>query len=194
MLATGLGVTSPRGSAGDTIPLAVAYPINRFDVKMKIRGMMLLFAIALAAGCGRGRADVREAAEDTAATAGPVMVLLDAPARVRAGEEVQIAATLVNRGQETESVPQAGPDLIVTDARGGEVWRRSRHAAAAPGASAPGASATLRPNEMRGSGYTWNQTNDAGQRVAPGTYRIRATIPAGPGEASSARRTIVIAP
>ena len=157
---------------------------------MKIRGIALTFVLALAAGCGREGSDVADTVQDTAATAGPVTVLLDVPARVRAGEEVQIAATLVNRGEETESVPAAGPDIVITDARGAEVWRRSRHA----GDAAPAPSTTLKPNEMRGSGYTWDQTNDAGQRVAPGTYRVRATIPSGPGEAVSAWRTIVLAP
>jgi hypothetical protein len=55
-------------------------------------------------------------------------------------------------------------------------------------------SAALKPNEMRGSGYTWDQRDDAGRPVPAGTYRVRATIPSGPGQAASASRTIVLAP
>ncbi|HEX6747980.1 MAG TPA: BsuPI-related putative proteinase inhibitor [Longimicrobium sp.] len=188
MLATGFGRRLAAMSRGRYDFGAGNYLINCFRLVMKILGIVLTFVLALAAGCGRERADVADTAQDTAATAGPVTVLLDIPARVRAGEEVQIAATLVNRGQETESVPSAGPDIVITDTHGAEVWRRSRHG----GKTSPVPSATLRPNEMRGSGYTWSQTNDAGQRVASGTYRIRATIPAGLGEASSAWRSVLI--
>src|SRR4051812_19539633 len=101
-------------------------------------GWVLAFA---AAGCGRDRSAAPETAQDTAATAGPVVVLLDVPARVRVGEEVAIAATLVNRGDASESVPAAGPEIVITRPNGAEVWRRSRHA----GDAAAEPSAALKP-------------------------------------------------
>lgn len=158
---------------------------------MKIcRIAVLGLLLALPAACGRDRSVAAGAEQDTAATTGPVGLLLDVPARVRVGEEVAIAATLVNRGDASESVPASGPDIVITRADGAEVWRRSRHAGGADAAPP----AALKPNEMRGSGYTWDQRDDGGRQVAPGTYRVRATIPSGPGVAASAWRTLVLSP
>ena len=57
---------------------------------------------------------------------------------------------------------------------------------------APGRATTLRPNEMRGSGSSWNQRDDAGRPVAPGTYRIRAEAVA--MELASEARVVTIEP
>ncbi|HEX8244001.1 MAG TPA: hypothetical protein VF541_10910 [Longimicrobium sp.] len=151
--------------------------------------MAVLASTLVLATCGRDRSAASAVEQDTAATAGPVVLLLDVPPRARIGVEVAIAATLVNRGDASESVPAAGPDIVITRADGTEVWRRSRHA---PRASATPAAA-LKPREMRGSGYTWDQRDDAGRQVPPGTYHVRATIPSGPGVAASAVRTLVLA-
>lgn len=130
-----------------------------------------LIAVILTA-CGRDRSASGAVGRDTAVSSGPLVLLLDAPATVRAGEEVPIAATLVNRGAAPASVPGVQPDLVVTRADGGKVWRSGRHEP-----SAPPAATALRPNEMRGTGYTWNQRDDAGRLVPPGAYRIRAEAP-----------------
>ena len=156
---------------------------------MKSFPMAVLASTLVLATCGRDRSAASAVEQDTAATAGPVVLLLDVPPRARIGVEVAIAATLVNRGDASESVPAAGPDIVITRADGTEVWRRSRHA---PRASATPAAA-LKPREMRGSGYTWDQRDDAGRQVPPGTYHVRATIPSGPGVAASAVRTLVLA-
>jgi hypothetical protein len=129
------------------------------------------FLLVLAvAGCDRGRPAAGRIGEKAAsAPAGTLALLLDVPATVRAGEEVPLAVTLVNRGAAPASLAAVQPDIVVTRPAGGEVWRRSRHEPAAPGAAT-----TLRPNEMRGSGSAWDQRDDAGRPVAPGSYRVRA--------------------
>ncbi|MBV9109968.1 MAG: hypothetical protein JO306_11220 [Gemmatimonadetes bacterium] len=158
---------------------------------MKIRSthsLAILLALA-AAGCGRDRSSADAAAADTAATSGPVSLLLDVPARVRVGDEVPLAATLVNRSGESVTLPGEGPDFVVTRADGSEVWRRSRHAAA-PSSPDP---IILKPNDMHGSGYAWDQHDDDGRPVLAGTYRVRAVLAAPTGQIASAARTIVVA-
>jgi len=158
--------------------------------RIALLGGWIAFA---AAGCGRDRAPstggaaIDGAGADSAATAGPLALLLDVPTTVRAGDEVTIAVTLVNRGAAAASFGAVQPDVVVTRQDGAELWRRSRHEPAASGAAT-----SLRPNEMRGSGYAWDQRDDAGQPVAPGIYRIRAEAPA--LKLASERRTITIQP
>jgi hypothetical protein len=147
----------------------------------------LLLALVIGSACGGDRAGSGEAVRDSAASSGPLALLLDVPATVRAGEEVPIAITLVNRGASATVVGAVSPDVVVTREDGTEVWRRSRHEP-----SAPAGATTLRPNEMRGSGSSWNQRDDAGRTVAPGTYRIRAE--ATEMELASEARVVTIAP
>jgi hypothetical protein len=164
-------------------------PMNRLKVSMKIRyarALAILLALA-AAGCGRDRSSANTAAADTAATTGPVSLLLDVPARVRVGDEVTLAATLVNRGGESVTLPGEGPDFVVTREDGSEVWRRSRHADASPASPV-----VLKPKEMHGSGYAWDQHDDDGRPVLAGTYRIRAVLAAPTGEISSAAPRIEV--
>jgi hypothetical protein len=164
--------------------------MSHLKVAMKIRStrvFVLLFAIA-AAGCGRGRSSADAAAAGTAATSGPVSLLLDVPARVRVGDEVTLAATLVNRGGESVTLPGEGPDFVVTRSDGSEVWRRSRHTDA-PSSPDP---IVLKPNDMHGSGYAWDQHDDDGRPVLAGTYRVRAMLAAPTGQIASAARTIVV--
>ncbi|HET7231976.1 MAG TPA: BsuPI-related putative proteinase inhibitor [Longimicrobium sp.] len=143
---------------------------------MTVRRISIFCVLATLAmgGCSRDRSPPARPAGDAAAAApaGPLALLLDVPATVRAGEEVPVAVTLVNRGAAPASVAGVQPDLVVTRADGGEVWRRSRHEPATQTAST-----TLRPQEMRGSGYAWNQRDDAGRPVSAGAYRIRAEAP-----------------
>ncbi len=129
------------------------------------------FLLALAAACDRDRAASGEAGRDSAASPGPLVLLLDVPATARAGEEVPVAVTIVNRGAGPVEVGGLHPDVVVAREDGTEVWRRSRHEPPGP-ATRP--VATLRPGEMRGSGSSWNQRDDGGRPVPPGTYRIRA--------------------
>lgn len=153
-----------------------------------VRSLATLLVLA-AAGCERERASANAAAADTAASAGPVSLLLDVPARVRVGDEVPLAATLVNRGGGSVTLPGEGPDFVVTRNDGSEVWRRSRHAD--PASSVP--PIVLKPNEMRGSGYAWDQHDDDGRPVLAGTYRVRAVLAAPAGQVASAARRLVVA-
>lgn len=157
---------------------------------MVMRGLTtILVALAIAcAGCGGDQASSGEAGRDSAST-GPLVLLLDVPATVRAGEEVPIAVTLVNRGAAPVEVVGFHPDVVVAREDGTEVWRRSRHEPTGPPARP---SAVLRPSEMRGSGSSWNQRDDGGRPVPPGTYRIRAE--ATPMQIRSESRAVTISP
>jgi hypothetical protein len=146
-------------------------------------------ALLLATACDRGadRASPADggtlAGSDTAA--GAMVLLLDVPSSTKLGDEVPIAVTLVHRGAAPE-LGHVSPDVVVTRDDGSEVWRRSRHAAVAPPSPAP------RGSEMRGSGYVWDQRDDAGRPVPPGAYRVRAEAAA--LELVSEPRLIIIAP
>jgi len=135
----------------------------------RIAGVGCLSIVLAVAGCDRDRARSDGAGKSPAA-ASNLALLLDVPATVRAGEEVPVAVTLVNRGAAPASVPGVQPEVVVTRADGGEVWRRTRH----EHATRETGDIALRPNEMRGSGSSWDQRDDAGRPVAPGGYRIRA--------------------
>lgn len=136
--------------------------------------IVALSVVLALGGCGRGRDAGGDAWRlDTAVSSGPLVLLLDAPTTVRVGEEVPVAVTLVNRGAAPASIAGVQPDLVVITPDARIVWRRSRHEHGTPSTAI-----TLRPNEMRGSGYTWDQRNDAGHPVPPDAYRIRAEAPA----------------
>ncbi len=139
---------------------------------MRLAAALALATMVITGGCGRDHSQSADAVRDTVASAGPLALLLDVPATVRPGEEVSIAVTLVNRGRAAVQVGAAAVDVVVTREDGTEVWQRSKHE---PPSAAP-ASTSLGPNEMRGSGGTWDQRDDAGQALAPGTYRIRAEL------------------
>jgi hypothetical protein len=147
----------------------------------------VLLTLVICSACGGDRAGSGEAGRDGAVSTGTLALLLDVPGTVRAGEEVPIAITLVNRGASPTDVGAVSPDVVVTREDGTEVWRRSRHEP-----SLPGGATTLRPNEMRGSGSSWNQRDDAGRPVGPGTYRIRAEAPT--LELASDAREVTISP
>lgn len=165
------------------------FGITSTRLMMKLRRIAILAALIVftLGGCGRDRTSSGGAGEESAAASGSLVLLLDAPSTVRSGEEVPVAVTVVNRGAAPAAVPGVQPDLVVTRTDGGEVWRRSRREQPAPSAAT-----ALRPNEMRGTGYTWNQRDDAGFPVAPGTYHIRAEAPA--LKLVSMSRTITIQP
>jgi len=133
---------------------------------------ILLGIVVLCGACGGDRAAPGGEGKGGAAAEAPLVLLLDLPPAVRAGEEVTIAVTLANRGAAPVEVGSISPDVVVTRDDGSEVWRRSRHEP--PPASPATPASALRPNEMRGSGYAWNQRDDTGQPVPPGTYRVRA--------------------
>jgi hypothetical protein len=154
------------------------------------RWMAAAMLVALAA-CGddgaRGAASV---IADTAATPGPLRLLLDVPARARAGQPVAVTGTLVNEGREPLTVgvgESLALDVVVTRPDGTEVWRRSRHAALAPGAER-----TLRPGEVLATGIAWEQKDDAGARVPPGTYYVRGYLDASPRSLQTALRRVEI--
>ena len=173
------------------MPDAAAHSPRPFACSMTVRrafctGLLILIA---AAACERDRAASGDAGRDGAASAGALALLVDVPATVRAGEEVPVAVTIVNRGAAPVEVGGLHVDVVVTREDGTELWRRSRHESPAP-VTRP--EVMLRPSEMRGSGWSWNQRDDGGRPVPPGAYRIRAEAPA--MQLTSEARGVTISP
>jgi hypothetical protein len=159
---------------------------------MRIGRWMAVAALALLPACGGDRGVDGDASviADTMATAGPLRLLLDVPQRVPLGHPMLVAGTLTNEGSEPVSVgvgESLALDVVVTRPDGAEVWRRSRH-----GALPAGAQRTLRPGEVLATGLAWDQRDDEGQRVPPGTYYVRGYLDAAPHSLQTALRRVVI--
>lgn len=158
-----------------------------------------VIGIAIATGCGRdrGRAALGRAGEDSvvAPPIAEVEVLIDVPARVTAGEEVPIAATLVNRGRDSVRLtlppgPRAPEEIVVATDAGAVVW----HSAAHDSSGAATRTVVLAPGEIRGSGVGWDQRDDGGNPVPAASYRVRAILRQPPRAAVSAWKPLVVAP
>jgi hypothetical protein len=80
-------------------------------------------------------------------------------------------------------------DVVVTRPDGSEVWRRSRHEEL-PSAAVPW---TIRPGEVIGTGTAWDQRDDDGAPVPPGTYHVRGILPAAPRDLATEARPLVVA-
>jgi hypothetical protein len=153
---------------------------------------MAIAALALLPGCGgeRGAGGDASVITDTLATAGPLRLLLDVPGRVPLGHPLVVTGTLTNEGGEPVVVgvgESLALDVVVTRPDGAEVWRRGNH-----GALPAGSQRTLRPGEVLATGLTWDQRDDEGQRVPPGTYYVRGYLDAAPRSLQTALRRVVI--
>jgi hypothetical protein len=153
---------------------------------------MAVAALALLPACGgeRGAGGDASVITDTLATAGPLRLLLDVPPRVPLGHPLVVTGTLTNEGGEPVVVgvgESLALDVVVTRPDGGEVWRRGNH-----GALPAGSQRTLRPGEVLATGLTWDQRDDEGQRVPPGTYYVRGYLDAAPRSLQTALRRVVI--
>lgn len=201
MRGTGPRTQGPRRGTMD-VPAAANDPCWRFApmrtevYHLTIAAMMTVWRrfcsgilLVLAVACGGDDRSSGKARRDSAAAGGALALLLDVPATVRAGEEVPVAVTVVNRGAAAVEIGGLHMDVVVTRTDGTEVWRRSRHEPTAPPARPE---VMLRPSEMRGSGWSWNQRDDGGRPVHPGTYRIRAEAAA--VQLKSEPRMVTISP
>lgn len=97
------------------------------------------------------------------------------PRSVERGEPVPISFLLTNRGDDTIRIPHSSGQRyefeIWRDNRVVWRWSRGRFFTQALG------STSLRPDEELTYRITWDQRNDEGVRVPPGTYQVRAYVP-----------------
>lgn len=159
---------------------------------MRIGRWMAVAALALLPACGgeRGADGDASVIADTLATPGPLRLLLDVPRRVPLGHPLVVTGTLTNEGGEPVNVgvgESLALDVVVTRPDGSEVWRRGREAALPAGPER-----TLRPGEVLATGLAWDQRDDEGQRVPPGTYYVRGYLDAAPRSLQTALRRVVI--
>lgn len=124
----------------------------------------------------------------------PLVLRVDLPDLAPAGMTVPFRLALGNRGPVPVTVELAGQpiafDLVVQSAEGHVVWRRLE---GVPGEAAP-AIRTLAPGEVMTFDGHWNQRDNQGRQVPPGTYRVRGVLPVAeaPGGWGSAPHELTI--
>jgi hypothetical protein len=125
----------------------------------------------------------------TPAGDGNPVVTIEFPETVSAGATIPITMRIANTSSEPLELylhgREATYDFIVTSSDGDIVWRRLEgqtvQAILRVDVLAPGQALELRES--------WNQRDNAGKRVAPGSYYIRGTLL---GEGSSALESPVV--
>ena len=119
---------------------------------------------------------------------------VELPPHARIGARVPFTLVIENRGPEPVPLGLTGRpiafDVIVTAADGAEVWRRLRGRVVAAVLQVR----LLGPGEVMELAGEWDQRDDAGRPVAPGTYRVRAVVPAEPAELAAGPVELRIAP
>ena len=139
----------------------------------------LLLAV-LAAGCGGpgGGSDGNAFEPPSRAEAPmPLELRLEIPERVRPGEPVPMRLVLANRGDAPVEVELGGSpiafDLVVTAPDGAEVWRRLRGRPV----EAILQLRTVEPGGEIDFADRWDQRDDRGRPVEPGSYRVHGVLP-----------------
>lgn len=119
---------------------------------------------------------------------------LVAPAKVPAGDTVEIVLRVRNDGPEPLELELSGRpvafDILISDAGGSEVWRRLAGSAV----SAALALLTLRPGETRDFSARWAQVDSLGRAVPPGRYTIQGILPMETRRLVTSSRELVIEP
>jgi hypothetical protein len=101
---------------------------------------------------------------------------LEAPARARSGESVPLVFTVTNAGKVPLTLQLLGrtptADFRILDSRERQVWSKLR------GQTMLGALRLFPLDAGKSISFreVWNQSNDAGRRVAPGEYLIRGVL------------------
>jgi hypothetical protein len=112
----------------------------------------------------------------TRSVAGNLVVTLRAPAKVRAGEAIPISMRIENKSAETLELYLRGReptyDFIVTARDGDVVWRRLE------GEVVPAILRVevLEPAQILYFRENWDQRDNAGELVPPGSYTIQGTV------------------
>lgn len=139
---------------------------------------IMILLLAAAACSAPGNAPDRDPTRPSSPTApAPLLLRLEVPGEVRAREPVPMRLVLENHGDQPVEVGLGGApiafDFIVLDPDGQEVWSRLEGLAV---------EAILRPQTV-GPGEAvdfldaWDQRDNRGRRVAPGSYRVRGVLP-----------------
>lgn len=105
-----------------------------------------------------------------------VVVSLEVPSQVKAGEPVEIKLRVRN----TTSAPldlylrgrEVTFDLAIADSTGDSVWRRLEGEVT----QAILQLKTLAPGEVMELSHVWNQQSQRGQPVGPGRYTVRGSV------------------
>lgn len=121
-------------------------------------------------------------------------VELIAPARVHAGDTVDIVLRVRNDGPAPLTLELSGRpvgfDVIVTNPDGKEVWRRL--AGGAVGAALM--LLTLQPGESRDFTARWPLVDLNGNAVTPGRYTLRGILPMTGRRLATPERDLVVDP
>lgn len=122
-----------------------------------------------------------------------MIVELRSPDSVRTGEPVPMTLTVTNAGQTTAPLGLTGRpiafDFTVTTPAGAQLWSRLHHQTIPMILQM----ALLDPGERLEFTHVWDQRDNHGQPVDPGTYHVRAILPTEDGDLTSAVRELVIA-
>lgn len=151
------------------------------------------------AGCGSASGAPGDAPQQqipvTQAPA-PLRLRLEVPEQVRAGQSVPIRMVLENGGETPYELELGGSpiafDLVVGMPNGSQVWRRLEGMPV----EAILQLRTLDAGREMTFSDTWDQQDNRGRRVGPGTYRVRGVLPVlgTPGGWGTDTRTLVIVP
>ena len=114
------------------------------------------------------------------------------PSHAQAGDTVPITLRLRNQGDHGLDLQLPGRpvqfDIVIATPDGAEVWRRLRHGATGSALMV----LHLAPGEFQDFTTTWLQVDNAGRRVAPGSYHVRGLLPLPQEGLSTAPRELVI--
>jgi len=121
----------------------------------------------------------------------PLAVRLEAPARVPPGQVVRLTLKLKNTGAARLEQPLGGrpPHDIVVTRDGTEVWRWSKGRVVQDVLELK----TLRPGEELAFDAEWDQRDEAGRPVPPGSYVVKGILRTDPPETLETKpRALVI--
>lgn len=107
----------------------------------------------------------------------PLALQLGVPAEVSAGTPVPLRLALTNTGDQTVKFEMSGHnetafDFVVTDVGGAELWRRTHGRTALDVVRA----VTLLPGASLVFAENWDQRDNNGRLLSPGTYQVRGIV------------------
>jgi hypothetical protein len=143
-----------------------------------------LMAIVGSSGC--------RSSSDDGPGSSPLALRLEVPEETRSGWSIHLKLTVRNASTRTIDQPLGGQpphDFVVTRTDGKELWRWSKGHVVQDVLE----SKTLRPGQELVFEADWNQHDDAGRPLPPGTYEVRALLKTDPPERleTSAKRLVI---
>jgi hypothetical protein len=121
-----------------------------------------------------GSSECRSSSDDGPGSS-PLALRLEAPDRARSGETIRLKLTIRNASKRTIDQPLAGQpahDFVVGRTDGTELWRWSKGQVIQDVLELK----TLRPGQELVFEADWNQHDNEGQPLPPGTYDARALL------------------